>query len=295
MRIKISLLLVLFFLSVTNVFADTVLLKSGKTIEGNIIEQTGDVVKLEVEGIPLTYYVSDIDSINGQKLGGVSLSSDSVNTATVSVQENSSNQTQSGEAVIQSEVENIDPAPAEVKSIGKETLPSETIELPKQEKETQDEQSQKISKDDTSASALNQRSSKSASLTPDQARMAMGILAGMFLLIVIAAIIFHIYFALCLYFIAKKAAVEPAWLSWIPIANAFLMCKIAGVSYLWLLGLLVQFLPFIGILGAIYSVGLFIYLWYKIILVRNKPAWFVILMLIPIANLVVMGYLAFSE
>jgi len=294
MRIKILLLLVLFFLSVTNVFADTILFKSGKTIEGNIIEQTGEAVKLEVEGIPLTYYVSDIDSINGQKLGGVSSSSDSSNT-TVSVQENSSNQTQPGKTIIQSEVENIVPAPAEVKPIDKETLPSETIELPKQEKETQDEQSQKISKDDLSASALSQRSSKLASLTPDQARMAVGVLAGMFLLMVIAAIIFHIYFALCLYFIAKKAAVEPAWLSWIPIANAFLMCKIAGVSYLWLLGLLVQFLPFIGILGAIYSVGLFIYLWYKIILVRNKPAWFVILMLIPIANLVVMGYLAFSE
>lgn len=295
MRIKIVLLAVLFFLAVTNVFADTLLLKSGKTVEGNIIEKTSDSVKLEVEGIPLTYYVSDIDLINGQKLVGASSDSSSSSTTAVSVQENFSNQTQADKTITQSEVENVASAGTEVNPIDKEIYSSETIEPFKQEKETQEEQPQKISKDDSSVSALNQRSSKMDSLTPEQARMAVGVLAGMFFLIVIAAIIFHVYSALCLYFIAKKTATQPAWLSWIPVANAFLMCKIAGVSYLWLLGLLVSFLPFIGILGSIYSVGLFIYLWYKIILLRNKPAWFVILMFIPIANLVVMGYLAFSE
>jgi magnesium-transporting ATPase (P-type) len=132
-------------------------------------------------------------------------------------------------------------------------------------------------------------------LTAEQKRVALGVFAGIFLFMVIVAIMFYVYYALCLYFIAKKTAVEPAWLAWIPIANAFLMCKIADVSYLWLLGLLVQFIPIISILGAIYGFLLFIYLWYKIILLRNKPVWLVILMFVPIANLVAMGYLAFSE
>ncbi|MFA5271801.1 MAG: hypothetical protein WC412_05630 [Candidatus Omnitrophota bacterium] len=295
MRIKIVFLAVLFFLSVTNVFADTILLKSGKTVEGNIVEQTDDSVKLEVEGIPLTYYVSDIDSINGQKMAVASSGDQSSNVRAVNAQENFSAQMQSNDAGKQVQTENSVPKETEVSPIDKEMFSDKATEPLGQENEMKSTQAQIIPKKDSPASDFDMKYSRRNSLTPEQARVAAGVFAGVFLFIAIIVVLFYVYSALCLYFIAKKTAIEPAWLSWIPVANAFLMCKIAGVSYLWLIGLLVQLLPFIGILGSIYSVGLFIYLWYKIILIRNKPAWLVILMFVPIANFVVMGYLAFSE
>jgi hypothetical protein len=61
------------------------------------------------------------------------------------------------------------------------------------------------------------------------------------------------------------------------------------------LGLLTLLIPIINILGNFYAIGLFVYLWYKIALARNKPGWIGILTIIPIANFVAMGYLAFSD
>lgn len=51
------------------VFAETVVLKSGKKIEGKIIEKTDEYIKIDLYGMPITYYFEDIESTNG---GGVS-------------------------------------------------------------------------------------------------------------------------------------------------------------------------------------------------------------------------------
>lgn len=132
-------------------------------------------------------------------------------------------------------------------------------------------------------------------ISEKDAKIAVAVAGGMILFVIILSLIFYVYSAICLYFIAKKTATEPAWLAWIPVANLFLMCKIANVSYLWLLGMLGLFIPFVNILANIYLMGLFVYVWYKIAIVRNKPGWVGVLTIIPIANLVVMGYLAFSD
>ena len=61
--VMITLLLAFFFLP-GFVFAETVVLKSGKTIEGKIIEDTDSYVKLEtLEGQPLYFYKDTIASI----------------------------------------------------------------------------------------------------------------------------------------------------------------------------------------------------------------------------------------
>lgn len=127
-------------------------------------------------------------------------------------------------------------------------------------------------------------------ISDKQAALA-GLVFGFFI-ITILCILFYIYSALCLQFIAKKTNREPTWLAWIPIANLFLMCKIASIAYWWLLLLLLAFIPIIGFLVTI---GFFGFLWYKIALTRNKPGWLGALSIIPIANLVIMGYLAFSD
>ena len=44
-------------------FADTVILKSGKTIEGKIVEKTDEYVKIDFMGVVLTYYIDQIEKV----------------------------------------------------------------------------------------------------------------------------------------------------------------------------------------------------------------------------------------
>ena len=41
---------------------ETIALKSGKTIEGKVIEQTDEYIKIDFHGVPLTFYMEDIDN-----------------------------------------------------------------------------------------------------------------------------------------------------------------------------------------------------------------------------------------
>jgi len=129
-------------------------------------------------------------------------------------------------------------------------------------------------------------------LTPEQKKVAVAVAAAAALVVLFVVFILYIYSSLCIMFIAKKTAKTPAWLSWIPIGNLFLLCKIAGITYWWLLLLLVYIVPIAGPLIFLAFCG---YLWYKVALARKKPGWVGILWVIPLVNLVVMGYLAFSE
>lgn len=45
--------------------AETVILKNGSAVEGKIIEKDGRKVKLEVNGVPMTYYLDEIEVIDG--------------------------------------------------------------------------------------------------------------------------------------------------------------------------------------------------------------------------------------
>jgi len=103
-------------------------------------------------------------------------------------------------------------------------------------------------------------------------------------IILLAGLAIYVFCSLCLQLIAKKTGTEPAWLAWIPVANLFLSCKIGGLSYLWLLAFLV---PFVNVFVSIY-------MWYRISEARGKSGWLALLMLVPVANFVFMGYLAFS-
>lgn len=49
-------------------YAEILVLKNGKTIEGKIIERTDKHVKVDILDMPITYYLEDIDSIDGQKI-----------------------------------------------------------------------------------------------------------------------------------------------------------------------------------------------------------------------------------
>jgi len=52
------------FFLITAAYADTVVLKSGKTLEGKIVEQANDYVKIDVGGTVLTYFNDEIEKIS---------------------------------------------------------------------------------------------------------------------------------------------------------------------------------------------------------------------------------------
>jgi len=108
---------------------------------------------------------------------------------------------------------------------------------------------------------------------------------------VILGIALYLYSAYCLYHIAKKTNTENEWLAWIPLANIYLMVKIARLPVWWLLVFLTAFIPVLNLL-AIVLLG---YIWWKIAEERRRPGWWGILMLIGPINLVIIWFLAFGE
>jgi hypothetical protein len=85
--------------------------------------------------------------------------------------------------------------------------------------------------------------------------------------------------------IANKTNTENSWLAWIPIANLYLICKIAGKPGWWVILFLI---PLVNIVISII-------IWMKIAEMRGKPSWLGILWIIPPIGLIVVGYLAFSD
>ena len=63
MRIGL-LLLVLLGMGGALAHADTIHLKNGNTIEGQVVEKTADGVKIDIGGVTLTYYADEIASID---------------------------------------------------------------------------------------------------------------------------------------------------------------------------------------------------------------------------------------
>ncbi len=65
MKVKILFVLgwLIFLMSNSLAFADTVTLKSGKKINGKVVERTKDYVKIEIEGITVTYWRDEIENV----------------------------------------------------------------------------------------------------------------------------------------------------------------------------------------------------------------------------------------
>lgn len=70
MKKKILILVFLLLFSASLSSAETIQLKSGKTIEGKIVEKTDKYIKVDIGiGVPITYFLDDIVSIDGQEIG----------------------------------------------------------------------------------------------------------------------------------------------------------------------------------------------------------------------------------
>jgi len=105
------------------------------------------------------------------------------------------------------------------------------------------------------------------------------------LMLVFICLLPYIWTALCLHIIANKTSTPNGWLAWIPIANIYLMCKVANKPGWWTI---LFFIPLVNIV-----IGIIV--WMGIAEVRNQPSWLGILMIIPIVNFLILGILAFTS
>lgn len=95
----------------------------------------------------------------------------------------------------------------------------------------------------------------------------------------------YAFVAFCFMRMADKLHVEDSWWAWVPILNALLALKMAGKPLWWFVLLLVPFVNLV--IGIIVLVD--------ILKALNKPPLLVIGFFIPLVNLFVLGYLAFSD
>lgn len=255
MKRAIVLVVAVILLSAANVFADTIILKSGEQLEAVILERTGDAIEVDVDGIQSTYPLDEVDSINGEEpvVFSPQLAPDI-------------------------SIEVAPPAePAAVEELA--------VVVPEEAQAPQPQPQPQPAAETAAITVQPQPQPLKKAIVP-------AVSIGVALAILVLIVALYIYSSLCLYFIAKKTNNSFAWLAWIPIANVFLMCKIASLSYWWVLILLFSWLRYVG---AFVSVGFFGFLWYRIALARNKPGWVGILAVVPVLNLFIYGYLAFSD
>lgn len=102
---------------------------------------------------------------------------------------------------------------------------------------------------------------------------------------IILYIISYLYFSITLMVIAGKTGTPNGWMAWVPFANLFLMCNIAGKP-LWMV--IICFIPLINLIA-------FMLLWMAIAERRNKPGWIAFLMLVPLVQIFIPAYIAFFD
>lgn len=88
-KIWIVILLVLCVGISSVAFAETVVLKSGKTIEGNLVEETDKYIKIDFEGVTLTYFLDEIDHIDKEKKDDASIFENTPGTEEAQAEESS--------------------------------------------------------------------------------------------------------------------------------------------------------------------------------------------------------------
>lgn len=293
--------MIIFCFSLSAAFADTIQLKSGKVIECKILKQDKEMLTVDVAGVEMPYFLSDIAKINGAPVDNqLNPAAESLLPKTEVTDTAAATPTLPKTEAIdspvltppQAETSNKTAAAAADTGITTPTVPETASHV-----ESAVGSEQKIATTDVNPVAAQEKTGVDKPVSKNKQQehsdAAAVVVAGIiFLIFLVFGALFYAYSALCLQFMAKKADEGPAWLAWIPLANVFLMCKIGKVNYLWLLILFAVVIPIIGPLAIFVFMG---FLWYRVAEAMDYPGWLGILVVLPLAGLVVMGYLAFSK
>ena len=102
----------------------------------------------------------------------------------------------------------------------------------------------------------------------------------------IISILVYVYVVVCLYSIAEKLGrTEYGIMLFVPIMNLYFIVKIADLSAWWMI---LFFIPVVNYL-------LLAFCFMRITAFLGKSPWLGLAMVVPIVNLVLLGYLAFFD
>ncbi len=105
--------------------------------------------------------------------------------------------------------------------------------------------------------------------------------------LVVVLISIYVYTSLAYMTIAKKTGTRPAWLAWIPIANLYLVSKMARMHWWPMLLILTMIIPIVGIF-AIVALSVYIFIWHwKIFERMERPGWWALTLLISGIGMIV--------
>ena len=124
-------------------------------------------------------------------------------------------------------------------------------------------------------------------------------IAGFIVIFIIVGIAIYIYQALAFMKIAEKTNTENGWLAFIPIANLYLMSKMAKMHWWPILLIIAMFIPFIGFVGMLLFV-IYTFIWeWKIFEAVGRPGWWVLWQIIPLLGtlifLILLGVAAWGK
>lgn len=147
-----------------------------------------------------------------------------------------------------------------------------------------------------------QNTASFATASDQQAGMlaALGAMGFILVLVAIPFLAIWIFGIVCMIKIAQKTNTPNGWLVIIPFVAPFKLAKFAGYSYWW--GAM-SLLPLFGyiinekimMLFQLVVLGFFIYAFMRICQRLGFSKWLGLLAIIPVANLVLLGVLAFSK
>lgn len=102
---------------------------------------------------------------------------------------------------------------------------------------------------------------------------------------ILISIALYFYVTFSLFTIARKTHCETAVLAFVPLLQVIPLVQAANKSLLWILLLLI---PLVNIVAIVL-------IWMGIAEARGKPGLIGLLMLVPVLNLGVIGYLAYAD
>ncbi len=277
-----------------------VVLKSGYITQGDLVESTDRYIRIKTMDLSVTYYLNEISSINGEP---VVLRKSTV----VSSQGNS--RLFSGdiieqfkrvfflgdEGIVQSWFASLFDQ-EQLISVSQQS--SDVIALKEDEHffDSSNAQDPLI----TSTCPLRKRPafvlSMSRFLSSAQGQeFNSRVLSGL-----VSAIIFYIYYSLCLFLMMKKKNKRSTWISWIPWINFFVApLMIANISLAWLWLFFLMIVPIVNLFVLIFLIFFGVYVQCRMAMALNKPGWLGVVACLPVIGLltfpVFYGYLAFSK
>jgi len=262
--------MLLFIILPSCIYAETILyLRSNIIIDGILVEKTDEYVKINFEGVILTYWIDEIRIIR-------------LDDGTIIRLKEKPKSAKKTIPILPAEESKIDDL-AEKNLI----LPSSSI--PKEaEEEIYTPSNSRISefnwKDDYEKDAKLTRDTVEDKKIQISLNMACGI--AFFLIFT------YVFSAYCLKRIALNANVNNSWFAWIPVMSFILVCELAGKPRWWAALFLLYLIP---IVGPSITVIISVVLWIKIADYCGKPGWWGTLMLVPIVNYYILWRLAFSD